>query len=256
VQPASLPGQPRASHHTSLPSLLQPPSFRRSRQPTSPSHHHNALQRSPTPRAALQATEKSMVNPFRLFTAPSTESFRVASSVVYTPSPSPASPNTPSEDSSRRPPAGPQPSSSFRGGSCCRDLCAAGLVSSLFRPSSFSDIMQPTHTARDEHSTAVRTSSASTTSLFSRLPRAVDTHACRGFGEAPWQPCHTHSRLIMALGSRPSAPAGRCREAAAQQPRCGGAALAAAATLAVAARPNHQPHSTTCLIFVLGMLPS
>jgi len=115
VQPASLPGQPRASHHTSLPSLLPPPSFRRSRQPTSPSHHHNALQRSPTPRAALQATEKSMVNPFRLFTAPSTESFRVAASVVYTPSPSPASPTTPSEDSSRRLPAGPQPSSSFRG---------------------------------------------------------------------------------------------------------------------------------------------
>jgi len=115
VQPASFPGQPRASHHTSLPSLLQPPSFRRSRQPTSPIHHHNALQRSPTPRAALQATEKFMVNPFRLFTAPSTESFWVASSVVYTPSPSPSSPNTPSEDSSRRLPAGPQPSSSFRG---------------------------------------------------------------------------------------------------------------------------------------------
>ncbi len=36
----------------------------------------------------------------------------------------------------------------------------------------------------------------------------------------------------MALGSRPSAPAGRYREAAAQQPRCGGAALAAAAILA------------------------
>jgi len=141
------------------------------------------------------------------------------------------------------------------GGSCCRDLCAAGLVSSLFRPSNFSDIMQPTHTARDEHSTAVHTSSASTASRFSRQPRAVDAHACRGFGEAPWQLCHTHSRLIMALGSRPSAPAGRCREAAAQQPRCGGAALAAAAILAAAARPSHQLIRPTAF-FVLGMLPS
>ena len=66
---------------------------------------------------------------------------------------------------------------------------------------------------------------------------------------------HTHSRLIMALGSRPSAPAGRYREAAAQQPRCGGAALAAAAILAAAARPSHQLIRPTAF-FVLGMLPS
>jgi len=256
VQPASLPGQPRASHHTSLPSLLQPPSFRRFRQPTSPSHHHNALQRSPTPRAALQATEKSMVNPFRLFTAPSTESFRVASSVVYTPSPSPASPNTPSEDSSRRLPAGPQPSSSFRGaaaaGICVQLVWSAASSGLPASPTSCSRPIRPVTSIPQPfapHQPARPAASTVCRAQWMRMPAGA-------LGRHPGSRAKSHSRLIMALGSRPSALAGRCREAAAQQPRCGGAALAAAAILAAAARPSHQPRSTTCLIFVFGMLPS